>query len=235
MWTTRRAYARSITNPATYWSRPASRRDALAPRSVEFGATSCADRVIPMSLPRRFLLVLAVLALPLPAAGFDLLGWTPDPEPKKTAYTAAKPALSPTISRAVDRIVVKKGERRLYLMRGEEPFRSYRVALGYQPTGHKQRKGDGRTPEGTYYLDWRSDRSGFRKALHISYPNLQDRLRAQRRGEDPGGMIMIHGQPSRGDTPRTGDWTFGCIAVSDLAIDEIWSYTSVGTIVEILP
>jgi murein L,D-transpeptidase YafK len=179
--------------------------------------------------------LLVILSLPLPVPAFDLLGWSEGPSPQKSAYTLAKPTPQARAIGAVDRIVVKKGERRLYLMRGDQPFRSYKVSLGYQPTGHKQRKGDGRTPEGIYFLDWRSDRSSYRKALHISYPNLEDRLRALRRGDDPGGMIMIHGQPSRGDESRTGDWTFGCVAVSDLAIDEIWSYVSVGTPVEILP
>jgi murein L,D-transpeptidase YafK len=183
----------------------------------------------------RFILLLTTLALPLSALAFDLLGWTDTPEPTKSAYTAPKPASRVSSISRVDRIVVKKGERKLYLMRGDEPFRTYKIALGYQPVGHKQRKGDGRTPEGIYYLDWRNERSGYRKALHISYPNSQDRLRAFHKGDDPGGMIMIHGQPTGRGEHRTGDWTFGCIAVSDLAIDEIWSYTSVGTRVEILP
>jgi murein L,D-transpeptidase YafK len=179
--------------------------------------------------------LLVALILPLPALAFDILGSTETAEPSKAAYTPPKPAQRSSMNGPVDRIVVKKAERRLYLMRGDEPFRSYKIALGYQPTGHKQRKGDGRTPEGIYYLDRRSDRSNYRKALHISYPNMQDRLRALRKGNDPGGLIMIHGQPSRRGENRSGDWTFGCIAVSDMAIDEIWSYTSVGTPVEILP
>ncbi|MGE5153098.1 MAG: L,D-transpeptidase family protein [Bdellovibrio bacteriovorus] len=183
----------------------------------------------------RSLLLLTALILPWPALALDILGFTETPEPPKAASTAPKAGHRGPTTGPVDRIVVKKAERRLYLMRGDQPFRSYRIALGYQPAGHKQRKGDGRTPEGIYYLDWRSDRSNYRKALHISYPNLQDRLRAERSGDDPGGLIMIHGQPSRRGENRSGDWTFGCIAVSDLAIDEIWSYTSVGTRVEILP
>jgi murein L,D-transpeptidase YafK len=131
--------------------------------------------------------------------------------------------------------VVKKSERRLYLMRGDNPFRVYRIALGYQPTGHKRYQGDGRTPEGRYYLDWRSANSQFYKAIHISYPSGQDLIRARSSGRDPGGMIMIHGQPTRRAEQKTGDWTFGCIAVSNLAIDEIWSYVDLGTPIEILP
>ena len=182
-----------------------------------------------------FLSLFVVLLLPLPALAFDFLGSFDTATPSKAGHTQPKPAARVSANGQVDRILVKKGERRLYLMRGDQPFRSYKVALGYQPSGHKQRKGDGRTPEGIYYLDWRSDRSNYRKALHVSYPNYQDRLRAQRKGDDPGGLIMIHGQPSRRGENRAGDWTFGCIAVSNLAIDEIWSYTSVGTPIEILP
>lgn len=189
----------------------------------------------PMSYPRRLLPLLVLLLVSAPILAFDVLGLGENPQPSKAVYTQPKKAPNLNANGVVDRIVVKKGERRLYLMRGDEAFRSYKIALGYQPAGHKQRKGDGRTPEGIYFLDWRSDRSNYRKALHISYPNPQDRLRALGNGEDPGGMIMIHGQPNRRGEHRTGDWTFGCIAVSDLAIDEIWSYTSVGTPIEILP
>jgi murein L,D-transpeptidase YafK len=140
-----------------------------------------------------------------------------------------------------DRIIVKKSQRRLYLMRGDKPFRTYSVSLGTSPVGHKQRRGDNRTPEGRYHIDWRNPRSRFTKALHISYPNLDDRLEAARRGWDPGGMIMIHGEPRRRadgalyELVRQADWTEGCIAVSNLAIDEIWRYTMDGTPIEILP
>jgi len=184
---------------------------------------------------RRLLALFAILLLPPPAFTFDFLGSFDTATSSTAAHIGPKPAARESTNGQVDRILVKKGERRLYLMRGDAPFRSYKIALGYQPTGHKQRQGDGRTPEGIYYLDRRSDRSNYRKALHISYPNAQDRLRALRKGHDPGGLIMIHGQPTRRGENRSGDWTFGCIAVSDMAIDEIWSYTSVGTPVEILP
>jgi murein L,D-transpeptidase YafK len=140
-------------------------------------------------------------------------------------------------SKAVDRVVVKKAERRLYLMQGDRPLRTYEIALGYQPVGHKGREGDGRTPEGRYAIDWRNDKSRFYKALHISYPNARDRWRAEHRGESPGGMILIHGQPKGGvrSTRNDGDWTLGCIAVSNAEMDEIWSLTRDGTPIEILP
>jgi len=140
-----------------------------------------------------------------------------------------------------DQIVVKKGQRRLYLMRDGKPIRTYRISLGIEPVGHKERQGDNRTPEGRYHINWRNPNSQFYKALSISYPNQQDRLRAARYGWSPGGDIMIHGEPRRGgdgplrDLVRAEDWTQGCIAVSNLAIDEIWRYTVDGTPIEILP
>lgn len=144
-------------------------------------------------------------------------------------------------AQVADKIVVKKSQRRLYLMRDGHTFRTYRISLGTNPVGHKVRRGDNRTPEGRYYIDWRNARSNFTKALHISYPNREDRIRAQRAGWDPGGMIMIHGEP-RSQRYRDlrslvsgEDWTQGCIAVSNLAIDEIWRYTRDGTPIEIVP
>ena len=140
-----------------------------------------------------------------------------------------------------DKVVVKKAERKLYLVKKDKPFRSYSISLGFKPTGHKRFQGDGRTPEGRYYLDWRNPGSKFRKSLHVSYPSYKDKLHAKRTGVDPGGMIMVHGQPSSARNSELrqaiskGDWTHGCIAVSNLAIDEIWSYTRDGTPIEILP
>jgi murein L,D-transpeptidase YafK len=140
-----------------------------------------------------------------------------------------------------DKVVVKKSERKLYLVKKDKPFRAYSVSLGFNPNGHKKRQGDGRTPEGRYYLDWRNPGSKFRKSLHVSYPNYRDKVHARRRGLDPGGMIMVHGQPSGGRNSALRkaiskeDWTEGCIAVSNLAIDEIWGYTLDGTPIEILP
>lgn len=182
-----------------------------------------------------FLPLFILLVLSPAASAFQFPWSSKAAEPVKASVQAPAPTERRESPQRADRILVKKGERRLYLMHNNEPFRAYQIALGYQPSGHKRRQGDGRTPEGIYYLDWRTDRSGYRKALHISYPNTQDRFRALRKGDDPGGMIMIHGQPSRRSESRSGDWTFGCIAVSNMAIDEIWSYANVGTPVEILP
>ncbi|RKT45077.1 L,D-transpeptidase-like protein [Thiocapsa rosea] len=166
------------------------------------------------------------------------------PAPAMSYLPIADPSAPPTHAPShrappgkADRLVVKKAERRLYLMQGDRTLRSYEIALGFQPIGHKTREGDGRTPEGRYLLDRRNDRSRFYKALHISYPSPGDRWRAERRGEPPGGMILIHGQPNgkNRSTRIEDDWTLGCIAVSNREIDEIWSLTVDGTSIEILP
>lgn len=138
-----------------------------------------------------------------------------------------------------DRVVVDKSERRLSLLRGGEVIKSYSVSLGASPAGHKQQEGDERTPEGRYVLDWRNPRSRYYKALHISYPNAQDRAAARRRGVSPGGDILIHGLPNGFDWAAgflgLVDWTDGCIAVNNSEMDEIWRAVADGTPIEIQP
>ncbi|CAN5202729.1 L,D-transpeptidase family protein [soil metagenome] len=138
-----------------------------------------------------------------------------------------------------DRVVVKKSERKLYLMNNGEIMKSYEVQLGKQPVGHKREEGDLRTPEGIYRLGRRNSNSSYFLSIQVSYPNAQDRSTARRRGVSPGGSIMIHGQPNEPVYSRAyyarRDWTDGCIAVSDTAIVEIWLLTRVGTPIEIQP
>ncbi len=141
----------------------------------------------------------------------------------------------------VDRIVVMKAERKLMLMREGRVLKTYRVALGRYPKGPKTRKGDSKTPEGVYRINYRLDRdkSSFYRSLNVSYPNQRDRARAARQGVDPGGDIMIHGLPEgwsaqQLDHPRL-DWTQGCIGVTNREIDEIWALTPIGTVIEIKP
>jgi murein L,D-transpeptidase YafK len=146
------------------------------------------------------------------------------------------PALASTTA---DRVVVDKSERRLYLYQGEEVLRSYEIALGKNPVGHKQRRGDKRTPEGKYTLDWRNPQSRFYRAIHVSYPNERDRRRAAAKGVHPGGEIMIHGVPNRyrdGQEFFVGrDWTEGCIAVTNDDMTEIWALVADNTPIEIHP
>lgn len=138
-----------------------------------------------------------------------------------------------------DLVVVEKSQRTLHLVRDGTPIRSYRVALGPQPWGHKLRAGDDRTPEGWYILDMKKTDSEFHRAIRVSYPNLLDRARAQQAGVDPGGAIMIHGQPEKSDQPpelaQLFNWTSGCIAVTNVEMDEIWAAVDVGTPIHIKP
>ena len=138
-----------------------------------------------------------------------------------------------------DRVLIEKSARRLTLLVDGEAMRSYSVALGANPKGHKQREGDERTPEGVYSIDARNPNSSFHLSLRISYPNAQDRARAAAAGEDPGGLIMIHGMRNGlgwlGGLHRLIDWTDGCIAVTNREMDEIWDAVPVGTPVDIRP
>jgi len=133
-----------------------------------------------------------------------------------------------------DRIVVEKSARRLTLYAHGVPLKSYRVALGRQPVGAKERQGDNKTAEGVYAIDFKNPDSGFHKALHVSYPGPADRARAE-----PGGDIMIHGLPNGlgflGRTQRFRDWTAGCIALTNREVDEVWRAVPAGTPIEIRP
>jgi murein L,D-transpeptidase YafK len=138
-----------------------------------------------------------------------------------------------------DRIVVEKSKRVMRLMRGSEVLKTYRVALGGQPVGPKERQGDHKTPEGSYVVDSKRPNSQFHHALHISYPGAADRDRARKLGVSPGGDVEIHGLGAKwgwvGAAHRQTDWTDGCIAVTNEEIDEIWPLVEVGTPVEIRP
>jgi murein L,D-transpeptidase YafK len=138
-----------------------------------------------------------------------------------------------------DRILVLKSTRELQLLHGDMLLKSYPIALGWRPKGPKRRQGDGRTPEGVYFIDGRLTRTPYHLALHISYPKELDRARARQAGHRPGGDILIHGMPARfGHTDPVRffrDWTNGCIAVGNIAIEEIWNSVDDGTTVEIRP
>jgi murein L,D-transpeptidase YafK len=138
-----------------------------------------------------------------------------------------------------DHIIVKKAERRLYLMRHGEVLRSYRVALGLMPEGPKERSGDYRTPEGRYQLTRRNPRSEFFLSIQVSYPNDEDLRRAHHDHLDPGGLIMLHGLPNTlRHSPEyyaKADWTDGCIAMSNSDMVELWMMTQDNTPIDILP
>jgi murein L,D-transpeptidase YafK len=145
----------------------------------------------------------------------------------------------PQPAKQADRIVIEKSKRTMTLMSGGKVLKTYKVALGGQPVGAKQRIGDHKTPEGLYVVDQKKPNSVFHRALHISYPNARDRENARKLGASPGGDIEIHGLGTKygwvGAAHRQMDWTDGCIAVTNEEIDEIWPRVAVGTPVEIKP
>jgi len=151
--------------------------------------------------------------------------------------SAAPGLASPYIQRLAPRtnhIVVSKRNRSMALMSGEKELKRYRIGLGFTPNGHKSRSGDGRTPEGRYYVDRRNPRSAYHLSIGVSYPNVEDRARARAMGVNPGGDIFIHGGPRSEIEHRGGrDWTAGCIAVSDSEIEEIWTLVPLGVPVTI--
>jgi len=139
----------------------------------------------------------------------------------------------------VDKVVVHKAERKLELLQGGTVVRSYKVALGLNPVGTKERSGDFRTPEGAYRLVRRNPRSDYFLSMQVSYPNDSDLKHARRNHWDTGGSIMIHGLPNQlkhdPSYYESRDWTDGCIAVSNSDMLEIWLLTPDNAPIEILP
>ena len=147
-------------------------------------------------------------------------------------------ALASDVQKA-DAVLVVKSEKRLYLMDEGVAFLSLPATFGGQPRGHKRRRGDERTPEGQYTLDYKNPASKFYKSIHVSYPNADDRADARKRGVNPGGDIMIHGQPNQwtwaGPILQLFSWTDGCIALSNKHMDQVWEAVDAGTPIEIRP
>jgi len=163
------------------------------------------------------------------------------------------------------RIVVTKSARRLDLYNGKTLVKSYHVALGSKPTGHKAQRGDGRTPEGQFYICTRNaSTSAFHIFLGLSYPALPDAAKAvqkkiiswreyqliqQRLSSRSvplwrtrlGGWVGIHGGTDAAFAQRqrkargTSDWTAGCIALTNREISEIHTATRLGTPVLVRP
>ena len=137
---------------------------------------------------------------------------------------------------AVTHVVVNKGERRLYLLNDTDLLEAYDVGLGFAPEGHKQFEGDGKTPEGTYIIDRRNPNSKYHLSVGISYPNHRDREVAKAMGKSPGGNIFIHGQRHAARRRKeAGDWTWGCIAVSNREMEDIYAMVRNGTPITIHP
>ena len=157
-----------------------------------------------------------------------------------TAMAKATPAAFTVPRLKADRILVLKSARKLELLKDGAVLKTFPIALGGNPIGPKRAGGDGKTPEGVYYIDGRQPHSRYHLALHISYPNAVDRAAAAAVHRDPGGDIEIHGLPAWYEGPLDPvrfykDWTHGCVSVGDRAIEEIYRAVDIGTPIEIRP
>lgn len=137
-----------------------------------------------------------------------------------------------------DFVLVDKSDRTLTLYTSGQPTWTVEgIQFGDAPVGHKQFEGDERTPEGRYAIHTRNPQSAYYLSLRIDYPNAADRAFTVAQGRSPGGDIFIHGQPNAAPagTRMVGDWTDGCIAVSNAEMDLLWSAIPDGTPIEIRP
>lgn len=139
----------------------------------------------------------------------------------------------------IDGIVVYKSKRQLLAYSNSHLVRTYVISLGRQPVGAKEFEGDKKTPEGFYFISGKNPNSGYHKNLGISYPNKNDIEKAKLLGKATGGDIKIHGLRNRtgfiGKFQRWYDWTFGCIAMTNQEIDELYKAVEIGTKIEIKP
>ncbi|MEM9500749.1 MAG: L,D-transpeptidase family protein [Pseudomonadota bacterium] len=177
------------------------------------------------------LLALMLLAFAAACAG-------PPSQSSVEPTVARQPAVRTAPTRMLqiaDYLLVDKSERLLVAYRSGQPIRVYRdIQFGDAPMGHKRFEGDERTPEGIYTIDTRNPRSSYHLSLRISYPNQDDRAFAAKYGRSPGGQIFIHGQPNGLRSGRMrGDWTDGCIALTNAEIEDLWQIVPNGTPIEI--
>lgn len=161
----------------------------------------------------------------------------PPTRPGSGAVVPPIAAIQPPITSQVERILIEKAARRMTVWQKDGPERVYQIALGFTPAGDKTRQGDGKTPEGVFKVDRRNTASAFHLSLGIDYPQKSHRQAARAAGLDPGGDIMIHGQPNQvpDGYKVKGDWTAGCIAITNGEIDELFAHVKMGTEVEIRP
>lgn len=135
----------------------------------------------------------------------------------------------------ITQVVIKKADRKMYLISGADVVRTYDINLGNQPVGAKRFEGDGKTPEGAYFIDRKNPNSKYHLSVGISYPSVTDIAYAAQMGLRPGGDIMIHGQGPDGRRLNRPDWTAGCIAITDAEIEEVFSLLKPGVAVFLRP
>lgn len=144
------------------------------------------------------------------------------------ACAALMPARALAATAFVSAVQVRKGARRLELISDGRVVRAYPVSLGKDPSGPKRFEGDGRTPEGAYVIDRRLSRSSYFLSLGISYPTMREVAAARRAGRSAGSNIFVHGQPNSVIRPLEGDWTQGCVALSNEDMREAFFAVPVG-------
>ncbi len=139
----------------------------------------------------------------------------------------------------IDSIAVLKAKHQMRVYSKNELVKTYTIAIGLNPIGKKEYEGDKKTPEGHYTIYDKNPNSKYHKNLGISYPNATDKANAESLGKPPGGDVKIHGcnnkQSFLGKFQRWTDWTFGCVAVTNEEIDELYKHVAVGTPVSIVP
>lgn len=133
---------------------------------------------------------------------------------------------------AITSVVIQKEERRMFLLNGATALATHEVQLGFTAQGHKRWEGDGRTPEGRYFVDRRNPNSSFYLSVGIDYPNDRDRAFAESIGRRPGGDIFIHGWGDK-NRGKSLDWTAGCVAVTNAEMRRIYAMVRDGTPVDI--
>jgi murein L,D-transpeptidase YafK len=149
-------------------------------------------------------------------------------------------------------IVIQKRERKLFLYEVEKLIKIYTIALGFEPVGNKERTGDGKTPEGEFYIAVKNPKSKYFLSLGLSFPTVkhaasglatgliyqteyEEILKAQREKRLPnqktrlGGEIYIHGGGN------LWDWTEGCVALENGDVEEIFASVQTRTKVLIEP
>tara|TARA_B100000768_G_scaffold168101_1_gene172694 strand:+ start:627 stop:1112 length:486 start_codon:yes stop_codon:yes gene_type:complete len=141
---------------------------------------------------------------------------------------------------SIDIIIVNKSERILYVVKNDKVIKKYEIALGLNPSGHKKKEGDKKTPEGYYFIDGKNSKSKYFLSLHTSYPNFHDKKVALKNNLNPGEHIAIHGLPSTSLLSqhlysRGSDWTDGCIAINNSDMKELWDLAEEGTQILIKP
>lgn len=164
----------------------------------------------------------------------SLTGCIEEPEPAGDTYSLEECKKELLEARdyegdeGIDLIIVEKKERKMYLYKDDKVQSVIPVSLGKNPIGHKEQRGDNRTPEGTFWIHRKLCSPKYYRSLCISYPREVDKINAAKKGVDAGGDITIHAQPKwnasgKGDRYTLArNWTEGCVAVTNDAMKQLW-------------